>query len=159
MKVLVERDGKRVIALNASELEASESPLPSVPFVCLLWDLGSGETIGSASEAIVSALINAGCRYFMAAGKNAEAWEMLFDVELCSPTRDQSMHVMTTSHEDESLEDILFFMLKLTSVDDFEPREFCIVDVNSGTGADSLRSKVEASLIELLVPETSERAD
>jgi hypothetical protein len=157
MKVLLEQNGKRVIALNASELEVPENSLPLAPFVCLFWDLGSGP-ISVASEAIVSALVDAGCRYFMAAGKNAEAWEILFDAELCSPTRDQSTHVMT-SHEGESLEDILFFMLKLTSADDFEPREFCTVDVNSGIAAESFRSEVEASLIELLIPETSERAD
>jgi hypothetical protein len=121
--------------------EATPSPPPPLPFhgrcfPCLLWDFEGGRTT-EQRHAVVSELLNQGCRYFVCGGHDASAWEDAADeahvmITLGAPEaeRDTRM-VMTTAHQGESMADVAFFFLSNTDFGEHTFTDFLVLAMGS----------------------------
>ena len=86
--------------------------LPGMPTVCLL--VTNRIDPPSESAGLVTDLMAVGCGFFMTWGAAASKFEDVLDetvVDL-SIERNDDTFAMTTAHQDESAEDVAFFMLK-----------------------------------------------
>ena len=84
---------------------------------------------------LARSLIGQGCRYAVCAGVDCADWETVFDdvdVEK-NPEGEASRFVMTTSHEGESLEEVVEFFLQNTFIQDSRPERFLVLTVGGQT--------------------------
>lgn len=147
MEILAEHEGKVYGAITIGGPDDFVSPFRSSLFPCLIWDHGGSFTDAERS-AIAKALLEAGCRNAVCGGKNCEAWEPAFDLEFVEAhlndpdeVRD-SVHVMTSSHDGESPDDVAFFFVLSTNFDDHEFRRYLVLHVGSGPA----KAQVDAAI-------------
>jgi hypothetical protein len=69
--------------------------------------LMASQPYSAMHESLLIALIERQIELFCAAGTDCENWETAFDLLLTDPDRGYTHHITTTSHPDESLEDVL----------------------------------------------------
>jgi len=80
--------------------------------------LATDEEYAPRHEALLSSLYERGIELFCAWGRHSGQWELAMDLFVTDPVRfDESRHVTTTSHSDESFEDVLN-MAQCWSVED-----------------------------------------
>jgi hypothetical protein len=137
MEILAEHEGKVYGAITIGDPDDFVSPFRSALFPCLRWD-HDGSFTDAERSAIAKALLEAGCRYAVCGSTNCEAWHLAFDMEFVEAhlndpdeVRD-SVHVMTTSHNGESPDDVAFFFVLCTNFDDHEFRRYLVLHVGSG---------------------------
>ena len=102
--------------LPGEEPAVAAVPQFGEPYVCLLWDAVGAATDGERA-AFARALLDSGCRYFLAAGEDSAAWHDAVDLVGAereaveeAPT-DGWPHVMTTWHEDDPVEEVAWFFV------------------------------------------------
>ena len=104
------------------------SPFEGKPFAILLY--GVDEAVAPEEQGqLCTDIIEQGCRYAVCAGANCEIWHDCFDEADCARNdweANVSNFVMTSWHEKESLEDVVFFLLNNTSFDSVEA-DCCMV--------------------------------
>jgi hypothetical protein len=71
--------------------------------------LASSVPYSSGHEPLLLGLIERKIVLFCAAGVDCENWELAFDLLLTDPDRSFTHYVTTTSHPDETLEDVMNF--------------------------------------------------
>lgn len=87
-------------------------------FPCLILD-SAGDWPPEERSRLARRLIAMGCRYAVCAGETCAQWEhevdsAFIDLEL-TETQRQDRFVMTTSHADETLDDVAFFFVYQTN--------------------------------------------
>jgi hypothetical protein len=107
------------------------SPFMEKEFVALIY--AADENISDEErDALSGQIVASGCRYAVCAGHRGSSWDESIDMAdiLRSgvEVRDENL-VMTTWHDDESLEDIVFFFLNNTGFDDFTAERFVVLFV------------------------------
>jgi hypothetical protein len=82
---------------------------------------------------LARSLVQQGCRVAVCAGADCDEWETVFDdvaVEE-SPVREASRFVMTTSHKDESLEEVAEFLFTCTAIEGRVPERFVVLTLTA----------------------------
>ena len=87
------------------------------PFTCLLYS--NQENVGNDEMMLIANwLVLSGCRYALCAGLKCKEWHDTIDT--ADITRDPTIQnlVMTTSHKNEPIEDVVWSWLNLTNFED-----------------------------------------
>ena len=98
-------------------------------------------------DALSREIVRLGCRYAVCTGHQCSKWENSIDLAYLATIPELSppdeRFVMTTSHENEPLEDVIRFFRYCTAFDNFTPRNYLAVIL----GADQeLREVVSSAL-------------
>jgi hypothetical protein len=146
MELLTTRDGKEVWLHQIERPFVFDPPFPGRHFVAIVFS--NDETVVDSERQIVSrALFSSGCRYGVFAGHDCDDWELALDLACIESAPDceasDEAFTMTTSHKDESVEDIIFFGLMNTSFDAHDFDRFLILFIGPRTG---LHDDVESSI-------------
>jgi hypothetical protein len=137
MNLLAENNGKSYVAIAIDNPDDFSSPFPDVLFPCLIWDQVGHFTDGHRSS-VAKALLESGCRYAVCAGENCEAWHHAIDSHLVQQHLDDSdevreaLHVMTTSHEGETPDEVAFFFVLNTNFDYHDFTHYLVLHVGTG---------------------------
>lgn len=95
---------------------------------------------------LVTNLMSVGCGFFMTWGATASKFEDVLDetIVMLSIKRDDDTFAVTTAHQDESAEEVAFFMLR-TAIPDERHIRCCvgIADDMPSARVDSLRSEIQ----------------
>lgn len=107
-----------------------ESPFRGESFALLL--RVADTTITHEEQARLSErIVGLGCRYAVCVGHACSSWDDSIDMAHLATDANfdppESELVMTTWHDDESIEDVAEFFVRATSFDGFEPRRFLVV--------------------------------
>lgn len=125
MTVVLERGiddvkGRRLFSLAIASTADLPKPivLPSRNFVCLLAWEARGASTASISE-LVEPLVQAGASYFVCWGPNCERVHDIIDEIAAHPSSGVPTDscIMATWHDDESLEDAIWYFLVNTQPD------------------------------------------
>jgi len=122
------------------------SPFMEREFVALIYS--ADENISDEERnALSGQIVISGCRYAVCAGYKGSSWDDSIDIADIErnggEVRDENL-VMTTWHDDESLEDIVFFFLNNTSFDSFTAERFVVLLVGEdGSCLDQIRREIE----------------
>jgi hypothetical protein len=125
------------------------SPWPRAEFALLLV-IRASDVSAKEQWALSAALVEQGCRYAVCVGIECSTWDDSIDY-VCvraeiEGRRPESRLVMTTWHENESMEDVVDFYLDHTAFDDFLPEHHLVLQVG-GSSADleSLEAMLRAA--------------
>ena len=136
--MLAQSEGRTVWAIIIDSPNSLNLPPLGIPFPCLIWD-HDGRLTSTDRSAIIGALIDAGCRYFVCGGHNCEAWHNEVDAEYGRrhPNMEDDSFVMTSWHEGESPQKVAFFLIHCTMLygqpDVDDPfSKYLVVHVGSG---------------------------
>jgi hypothetical protein len=134
--LIVQQDCRRVWLVNLQQDEPFQSPCPGEEFAALIAVYENGVT-NDSRNAISHALIEQGCRYGVCFGFECSLWDDAIDWAFIATDPDYSppdeRFVMTSWHEGESLEATIFYLIKLTTFDDFKPRNFVVLMLGEGS--------------------------
>jgi hypothetical protein len=140
--------GREVWATRLERPFRLHSPFDGGPFVLLLWVLDETVTLEEQSE-LSAAIIRFGCRWAMCTGHACSSWDDSIDWAHLSTYPDfnvpESEHVMTTWHDEESIEDIALLFVCGTSFDWFVAERFFVVCLG-GREADYVRVRDAVSI-------------
>ena len=146
MELLTTRGGKEVWLHQIERPFAFEPPFPGRRYVAIVFS--NDETVtDDERHQVTRALFSSGCRYGLFAGHACGVWELALDTACIESGPDyqpsDEAFTMTTAHEDESVEDVIFFGLMNTSFDSHDFDRFMILFVGSRAG---LRDEVETAI-------------
>ncbi|MDB4906244.1 MAG: hypothetical protein JWO05_1028 [Gemmatimonadetes bacterium] len=117
--------------VGASE-EVPALLVPQGTFGCLLWD-SAGDWSIEQREALVSHLIQSGCRTLACGGHDCEVWHDLADETLAflnaTQWRTAEQEVMTTWHTEETAQEVVFFVTTTAEVEEPSFGEYLILEV------------------------------
>jgi len=103
-------------------------------------------------DGVSKSLVDSGCRYAVCSGHESSKWDDSIDRAFLETDPDlnppDERFVMTSFHEDESLNDVAEFFVRLTSFDGFKPAAFVLVALGNGSAIDETRARV-AELLEM----------
>jgi hypothetical protein len=147
MDVLAEIDGKIFVRGKIEQPEDLASPFSGDPFPCLIWD-HDGRFTDAARTAVAHGLLEAGCRYAVCAGQNCEAWENAVDLAFVEAYLDEesvqdAAHVMTSSHDRESPDDVAFFFVLCTNFDSHDFRRYLVLHIGIGSAEEDVDEAVQ----------------
>jgi len=140
MQQIATSDGRTFWLLQQQE------PLPPTVgfdgrgFVCLIWDSGGERTVHQR-HVVVTSLIEAGCRYFVCGGEAPSVWEGAADEAFvmmmlnASEAECDERMVMTTAHEAESEEEVVFFFVSCTNFSSHAFSDFLVLTIGRDSGA------------------------
>jgi len=103
-------------------------------YPCLVWD-HVGTFSDDERSRVARSLIVSNCRYVVAAGRLCERWHDATDWAWIKEYRDESeairdeRHVMTSWHDDESVDDVTFFFALTTPFDDHDFTDLLVLHV------------------------------
>jgi hypothetical protein len=146
MELLTTRDGKEVWLHQIERPFVFEPPFPRRRFVAIVFS--NDETVTDAErQTVTRALFASGCRYGVFAGHACHLWEFALDTACIEsdPNYQPSdeAFTMTTSHKDESVEDVMFFGLMNTSFGSHDFDRFLVLFAGHRAG---LREAVAAGI-------------
>jgi len=92
-----------------SEKKEAIIPFPPKSFGTICWN----EKLSSVNEEIIESLLNQGCLFFVFGGRDCELWHDITDELVVKRTIDGKVkndeNIMTTWHNNETIEDVLQF--------------------------------------------------
>jgi hypothetical protein len=146
MELLTTRDSKEIWLHQIERPFVFEPPFPGHRYVAIVFS--NDETATDAEQqAVTRSLFASGCRYGVFAGHACSEWETALDMACIesNPNYQPSdeAFTMTTAHEGESVEDIIFFGLTSTGFDSYDFDRFLILFVGSRAG---FRDEVETAI-------------
>jgi len=147
MSVLVETGGKVFVTIGVDTAGDFVSPFPATLFPCMIWDHDGRFTEAQRGE-VARQLLGIGCRYVVCGGRNCDAWHATVDEEFVQKHLDDpdetldDVHVMTTSHADESPDDVAFFFVLNTNFGDHDFDHYLVLHV----GDSEAREEVDAAV-------------
>jgi hypothetical protein len=146
MELLTTRDSKEVWFHQVERPFVFDPPFPGRRYVVIVFS--NDETVTDAErQAVAHTLFTSGCRCGVFAGHACGVWELALDTACiegdagCQPT--DEAFTMTTSHEGESVEDIVFFGLMNTSFGSHEFDRFLILFIGPRA---NLRDEVKSAI-------------
>lgn len=106
-------NGRSLVILRKSEVRQALTINNISPTVALLtaW---TKESVGS-EQLLIKILLQSGCKYFVCAGRYAEDLHDFID-QLIEDVEGQSIRIMTTYHDDESVDSVVNFFINVTNV-------------------------------------------
>jgi hypothetical protein len=124
------------------------SPAPGNEFAA--WIIADDSLPSKRKLQVARELIEQGCRYAVCSGAEGSAWDDAVDLAYIEShpdnSRDSSEFVMTTWHDDETLEEIAAFFALNTTFDDFVPSLYIVVGIGSATPVDRAVALTSAQL-------------
>lgn len=146
MEPLTTRESKEVWLHQMERPFAFKTPFPGRRYVAIVFS--NDETVTDAERQIVAhALFASGCRCGVFAGHACGVWEWALDSAGLESDPDyqpsDEAFTMTTSHEGQSVEDIVFFGLTNTSFGSHDFDHFLILFIGPRAG---LRDEVESAI-------------
>ncbi|TAN44400.1 MAG: hypothetical protein EPN22_06805 [Nitrospirae bacterium] len=105
------------------------SPFADAEFAILIY-ISDMTITAEERELLCDQIVAAGCRYAVCAGYQCEIWHDSVDfayLKLNNWESEDETLIMTTWHEKESLEDIVFFFLNNTTFDNFTAANMLVV--------------------------------
>jgi len=107
----------------------------------LLLTISDSTTTSKVRHGVSRSIAGSRCRFVLSHGIECERWHDSIDAAYLAahPEEDEDL-LMTTWHEDESLQDVLEFMLRCTSIDSSDPTAFAIVELG-GDGTKLVEAK------------------
>jgi hypothetical protein len=146
MDLLTTRDGKEVWFHQIERPFVFEPPFPDRRFVAIVFS--NDESVTDAErQAVTRALFSSGCRYGLFAGQACGSWEFALDTACIESAPNfqpsDEAFTMTTSHEGESVEDVMFFGLMNTSFGSHDFDRFLVLFVGSRVG---LREEIQTAI-------------
>jgi len=145
MSLVLERSEKQVWLVELDQSATFSLPFPAEPYVCMVWANRSGVAL-EERESLADALIATGCRYIVCGGADCEKWHDSADDAYLArdpECKNDNTFVMTTWHENESQEDVVFFFLTCTGVENATLNRYLIVQV----GRDERHASLLSSLV------------
>jgi len=104
-----------------------ESPFNKEEFVLFLY-INDKSISNETQRKLSRQFISRGCRYAVCGGYNCEEWHDSIDSVCIGNNKNSDKNfIMTTWHDDETIDDIVFFFVNNTSYENFIPENFCIV--------------------------------
>ena len=151
MKLLAQNAERRVWYLRLEPPYETRIPGVRSPFVTIVF--ACDPEINADEQANISAqLVSRDCRYVLAWGINASSWDDSVDWAFIStdpnfdPPRER--HVMTTWHDNETIDDVVSFALMNTNFDSHEFHDYLALMIGNSP---EIESEVFASLRRQLV--------
>ena len=147
MSVLVENEGKTYVAMVVDAPGDFVSPFPGALFPCMIWDHDGRFTEAQRGE-VARQLLQSGCRYAVCGGRSCGAWHGTVDEEFVQQHLDDpdetldDVHVMTTSHAEESPDEVAFFFVLNTNFGDHYFEHYLVLHVGDGQA----REEVDAAV-------------
>jgi hypothetical protein len=146
MELLTARAGKEVWLRQLMRPFAFKPPFPGRRYVAIVFS--NDQTVTDTERQVIThALFSSGCRYGVFAGHACGAWEWALDTSCIESNLDHQpsneAFTMTTSHEGESVEDVMFFGLMNTSFASHEFDRFLVLFVGPRAG---LRAEVQKAI-------------
>lgn len=146
MKLVAQQDDRRFWLLQMEW--PYETPIPAfgAPFVAVVF--ACDPKITPEQQANISEqLVERDCRYMLAWGFNAISWDTSVDIAFINTDPDfsppEDRHVMTTWHDDESIDDVVWFALTNTNFDFHEFHNYLAVVIGRNQ---AIESEVVASI-------------
>jgi hypothetical protein len=106
------------------------SPFAGEEFACLLVVRDTSIT-GQEQASLSELLVAQGCRYAVCIGHECSSWDTSIDTAYIATDANfdppDSTLVMTSWHEDESIEEVAEFFFLCTCFDDFDPCRFLVL--------------------------------
>lgn len=88
-------------------------------------------------------IVSSRCQYALTYGHDCEDWHDAIDTACFDDGVPEGRFLMTTWHNDESINDVVDFLFWNTSYEDFEASRVAIVQIGSDAGLDAaLRARV-----------------
>ena len=146
MKLLEKKDEKEIWLNQIKKPYKFISPFDGDAFVCILFN-NDPSILNEEQNSISDELIAVNCRYAVCAGINCESlhdaidWAYIFSSKNFSPSTETM--VMTTWHENESIDDIIYFGLNCTNFDHHNFRKYLILFIGI---KDGLEEEVKKSI-------------
>lgn len=120
---------KQIFSLNYDQVNELEMPFGLKPFVCVIWN-NNPEFV---STFLVEKLLKSNCKYFVCAGIDCDLLEETIDEIDVKRNIDNNKskveYVMTTSHKDEDLNEVIDFALNCTNFDNYEFDKYLIIQI------------------------------
>jgi hypothetical protein len=109
-------------------------PFTGESYVALIW--GNISFHANERQEVAKALIDSGCRYVVCGGQDCEAWHDETDMvwAMLSVELGQGLEmpaVMTSWHNNESEEDVVYFAFNLTNFDEHEFNKYLVLMIGS----------------------------
>ena len=146
MELVAARDGKEVWFYQTDRPFVFAPPFPGRHYAAIVFSNDESVT-DSERQSLTHALFTTGCRYGVFTGHLSGVWEFALDTACIESAPDYNpsdeAFTMTTSHEGESVEDVIFFGLMSTAFDPHDFDRFLILFVGPRTG---LRDEVETAI-------------
>jgi hypothetical protein len=148
MQPFLSHGSQRFYRMVLVQLEDFASPFRGSAYPCLVWNHGD-PLPHTEAQRLAEALLESNCRYVVSAGTDCEAFHDAVDQAFIRRTSDVSetvqdrLHVMTTWHPDEPMDDTTFFFAFNTQFDDHDFHDLLVVHIN---GTKAQHGMVEASL-------------
>ena len=144
MKPVSNASGTPVWCGSTARPYAFTSPAGDRQFSLLLV-VGDADVSAEEQDELSEAFVRQGCRYAVCFGHDSSSWDDSIDmVSVMDEVEDRSApFVMTSWHEDESLDEVVDFFAALTKFDDWLPEAFVAVVVG---GPADLEAAVRAAL-------------
>jgi hypothetical protein len=153
IELLAESAGQSYLACTLDPSAAFASPFADAPFPCLIWD-HDGRATGEQRAAVVRALLEAGCRYFVCGGQNCKPWHDAADDEFLArhfhdPEAASDIdYVLTSSHENESVDGVAFFFVNCTNLHAHDFRRFLVLHVGERPDRGPLEAAVRRQVLD-----------
>lgn len=147
MSVLAEKGGKTYVVMAIHAPGDFVSPFPGTLFPCMIWDHDGRFTEAQRGE-VARQLLRAGCRYAVCGGRNCDAWHGAVDEEFVQQHLDDpeetldDVHVMTTSHADESPDAVAFFFVLNTNFGKHCFERYLVLHVGDGQAKEEVDAAV-----------------
>jgi hypothetical protein len=123
MQLIATRDEKEVWYQELSRPYGLRVPFPGELYVCILFVHDPAVTQEEQAK-LSEQIVQSGCRYAVCAGHACSTWDDSVDLAYLATDPNfappEETFVMTTWHEDESIEDVVFYGLMNTMFDDHE---------------------------------------
>ncbi len=160
MKLIAQQGDRQFWLLHLEPPYKMAIPRFGKPFVAVV--VACGPALTPCTQAEISAQLVANyCRFMLAWGINASSWDDSVDYAFLATNPDYNppddRHVITTWHDDETIEDVIWFALLNASFDSHDFHDYLALVI--GTNAE-----IEAELLatirrRLVSPTESEQSD
>ena len=146
MELLTTRDSKEAWLHQIERPFPFDPPFPGRRYVAIVFSNDESVT-DSERQAVTRALFASGCRYGVFAGHACGVWEWALDTACIESDPDyqpsDEAFTMTTSHEGESVADVMFFGLMNTSFGAHAFDRFLVLFIGFRAG---LRQEVQSAI-------------
>ena len=137
MQLISRRGQNEVWYREASRPYVFEPPFPDELYVCLLF-IHDTTVTPEEQRALSEQIVASGCRFAVCAGYRCSTWDDSIDLAYLATDATfeppDETFVMTTWHENDSLDDIVLYGLAFTSFDDHDFRRYLIQSIGSRSG-------------------------
>ncbi len=143
MELFTKHKGKEIWLHNYRKDGDLNIDFNNSPFVCMVWN----NRENFVSPVLIEQLLKANCKYIVVGGKNCEKWHDYADEIHISLYSDfqvpDSEHVMTTWHDNEPLEEVIWFTLNNTNFDSYEFNKFLFIQIDTKFSQDEIQKIID----------------